>query len=112
MLVSVNWLMRRVRALGAVFGLVIAVPSHAGRREETKETAPVIRPVRTVTVEHCELGESIRLAGHILVATVLTLIFLRARYVASFRVKDPKTSSVAMQPVLTGPCTSSAKNEV
>ena len=94
MLVSVNWLMRRVRALGAVFGLVIAVPLHAGRREETKETAPVIRPVRTVTVEHRKLGESVRLAGHILVATVLTLIFLPARYVASFRVKTRRRAAL------------------
>ncbi len=65
MLVSVNRSMRRVQALGALFGLLIAVPMLAGCREETTETAPVIRPVRTVTVEHRKLGESISLTGHI-----------------------------------------------
>ncbi len=65
MLVSVNRSMRRVRALSALFGFFMAGPMLAGCREETKEPAPLIRPVRTITVEQSKLGDSVSLTGHI-----------------------------------------------
>lgn len=65
MLVLVNRSMRRVRAFGALFGLLMAATMLAGCREETKEPAPLIRPVRTITVEHSKLGDSVSLTGHV-----------------------------------------------
>lgn len=65
MLVSVNRSMRRVRALGALFGFLMAGVMLAGCREADKEPAPVVRPVRTVTVEQRKLDDSVSLTGHI-----------------------------------------------
>ncbi len=65
MLVSVNKSMRRVRALGAFMGLLMAGPMLAGCRDEAKDEPPVIRPVRTVTVEQRKLGDSVSLTGHV-----------------------------------------------
>ena len=45
---------------------------------------------------------AIAIMGGLLVATVLTLIFLRL-YVASFRVREPRTGSPAVQPVSHNP---------
>jgi len=46
---------------------------------------------------------AIAIMGGLLVATVLTLIFLPALYVASFRVKEPTKSSAAVQPIQPNP---------
>ncbi len=45
--------------------LLVAAPLVTACREEAKEEAPVVRPVRTVTVERRKLGESASLTGHI-----------------------------------------------
>jgi RND family efflux transporter MFP subunit len=65
MLVLVNTSMRRVCASGALFGLLTAATILAGCREETKEATPLIRPVRTITVEHSKLGDTVSLTGHV-----------------------------------------------
>ncbi|MEK1887329.1 MAG: efflux RND transporter periplasmic adaptor subunit [Phyllobacterium sp.] len=57
--------MRRVRALCALCGFLMAGPMLAGCRDEPEEAAPLIRPVRTVTVEERKLGDSVSLTGHV-----------------------------------------------
>ena len=46
---------------------------------------------------------AIAIMGGLLVATVLTLVFLPALYVAAFRVKEPTSSATTMRPVSHNP---------
>ncbi|RCW77837.1 hypothetical protein C7476_13621 [Phyllobacterium bourgognense] len=47
MLVFVNRSKRRMRAFGALFGLLMAATMPAGCREETKEPAPLKEPTKS-----------------------------------------------------------------
>jgi membrane fusion protein, multidrug efflux system len=57
-----RWLLRLKAAIG-VFVLISALA--ACKKEEEKAAAPNIRPVRTVTVEPSEAGETVSLTGEI-----------------------------------------------
>jgi len=55
----------RFLRLGAAIGVIVLIPALAGCKKEEKAAAPDIRPVRTVTVEPSEGGETVSLTGEI-----------------------------------------------